>query len=139
MASRPRITEVTWEAPHSKLLLRRPAAGVVVLVISGTDVGEHGTGPFEELASDVQGPPFTLFIDARHSRGVTVDVSSEWCRWLTRHREALVGVHMLTGSPFVHVTATFVRNFAELTELMRIYTAPAEFERALEAALGVAG
>jgi len=42
---------------------------------------------------------------------------------------------MLTGSPFVHVTATFVRNFAERTELMRIYTERLEFDRALSGAL----
>jgi len=106
-----------------------------MLVITGTDVGEHGTGPFEELASDVRTGPLTLFVDARNSRGVTIDVSSEWCQWLSRNRRALSEIHMLTGSPFVHVTATFVRNFAELTDLMRIYTQPAEFERALSAAL----
>ena len=33
------------------LVLRRPANAVVWLVISGTDIGEHGTGPFEELAN----------------------------------------------------------------------------------------
>lgn len=135
MPSERRITEVTWEAPHSVLCLRRPAAGVVVLEISGSDVGEHGTGPFEELADDVQRGKFVLFVDAQESRGVTVDVSSDWCRWLARHRDTLLGVHMLTGSPFVHVTATFVRNFAELSDLMRIYTERAAFDRALAAAL----
>jgi hypothetical protein len=131
MASTPRVTEITWEAPHSTLRLRRPAPGIVKLEISGTDIGEHGSGPFEELAKDVQTAPFTLFVDAKSSRGVTIEVSSDWCRWLTRNRQALSAVHMLTGSPFVHVTATFVRNFAELGDLMRIYTDPIEFERAL--------
>ena len=135
MASRSRVTEITWEAPHSTLRLRRPAAGVVVLVISGTDIGEHGNGPFGELDQDAQSAPFTLFVDAKGSRGVTLEVSSDWCRWLVRNRAALLGVHMLTGSPFVHITATFVRNFAELGDLMRIYTERAEFERTLEAAL----
>jgi hypothetical protein len=139
MPSRARVTEITWEGPHSTLQLRRPAAGVVLLVISGTDIGEHGAGPFEELANDVQNPPFTLFVDAKNSRGVTIEVSSDWCRWLARHRQALLGVHMLTGSPFVHITATFVRNFAELTDLMRVYTEPVEFERAFSAALREAG
>lgn len=127
-----RITEVTWEAPHSVLRLRRPAAGVVVLVISGTDIGEHGQGPFQELERDLAGEPFALFVDARDSRGVTIEVSGEWCRWLAKHRNGLSGIHMLTGSAFVHVTASFVRNFAELGDLMRIYTEPARFEQALD-------
>jgi hypothetical protein len=135
MANSRRITEVTWEAPHSTLRLRRPAPGVVLLVITGTDIGEHGPGPFEELATDVQNGPFTLFVDAKRSRGVTIEVSSEWCRWLARHRHALAGIHMLTGSPFVHITATFVRNFAELGDLMRVYTEQSEFERALNTRL----
>ena len=135
MASAPRVTEITWEAPHSTLRLRRPAPGLVVLVISGTDIGEHGGGPFEELAQELERGPFTLFVDAKDSRGVTIEVSSEWCRWLGRHRSSLHGVHMLTGSPFVHITASFVRNFAELGDLMRIYTDPTQFERALAVTL----
>lgn len=131
MASTPRVTEITWDGPHSTLRLRRPAPGLVVLVITGTDIGEHGTGPFEELARDLEAGPFTLFVDAKDSRGVTIEVSSDWCRWLGRHRSTLQGVHMLTGSPFVHITASFVRNFAELGDLMRIYTDPAQFEHAL--------
>jgi hypothetical protein len=43
---------------------------------------------------------------------------------------------MLTGSPFVHITAKLVRNFAELGDLMRIYTDADAFERALAAELG---
>jgi hypothetical protein len=47
-------------------------------------------------------------------------------------------VHMLTGSAYVHVTANFVRNFAELADLMRIYTHATEFDAALRAALEAA-
>jgi hypothetical protein len=38
---------------------------------------------------------------------------------------------MLTGSPFIQLTAGFVRRFADLGEVMRIYTDPAAFEGAL--------
>jgi hypothetical protein len=131
MATPPDITELVWNGPHSTLRLRRPAPGVVVLVITGTDIGEHGSSPFEALELDVVTGPFHFFIDARESRGVSVEVSSEWRRWLSDHRGALLSVHMLPGSRYVHVTATFVRSFAELGELMRIHTEPAEFEREL--------
>src|SRR5690606_31850078 len=135
LASRRRVTEVTWEGVHSTLVLRRAARGVVLLTIEGTDVGEHGLAPFDELAADVLWAPFILFIDARNSRGVTTDVSSAWCKWLARNRRALGAVHMLSGSAYVRVTANFVRTFAELDSLMHLYTEPASFEATLEAAL----
>ena len=130
-----RITEISWEAPHSTLRLRRPARGLVVLVISGTDVGEHGDEPFVELENDLRAGPFELFVDARASRGVTIDVSGEWSRWLAKHKSSLRGVHMLTASRFVQLTANFVKNFAELGEAMRIYTEAAVFDAELSTAL----
>ncbi len=135
MTTSQRITEISWEAPHATLRLRRPAPGLVVLVISGTDIGEHGAAPFAELANDVRNGPFHLYVDARASRGVTIDVSGEWSRWLAKHKSSLRGVHMLTASRFVQLTANFVKNFAELGELMRIYTEAAAFDAELESAL----
>ena len=38
---------------------------------------------------------------------------------------------MLTGSRFVQVTADFVRRFADLRDMMCIYTEPAAFDAAL--------
>jgi hypothetical protein len=133
MPSPPRITEVTWDAPHSTLRIRRPCAGVVVVVVTGTDIGEHGDAPMVELTKDVQAAPIELFIDARDSRGVTIDVSGEWARWLAAQREALRSIHMLTGSRFVQLTANFVRNFAALGERMRIYTDARAFDEELDA------
>lgn len=135
MAGSHRVTEVSWEAPHSTLRLRRPVRGVVALVISGTDIGEHGDAPFVELEEDLRAGPFDLFVDARGSRGVTIDVSSEWSRWLSKNRASLTSIHMLTASRFVQLTANFVRNFAELGDLMRIYTEAAVFDAALESAV----
>lgn len=135
MATGPRVTEVTFEAPHSVLRVRRPATGIVVLVISGTDIGEHGNEPFVELENDLRSAPFDLFVDARASKGVTIDVSGEWSRWLAKNKGRLRSIHMLTASRFVQLTANFVKNFAELGELMRIYTEAGAFDAELEAAL----
>jgi len=38
---------------------------------------------------------------------------------------------MLTGSPFIQLTATFVRRFAELRDIMRLYTDALAFDSAL--------
>lgn len=124
----------TWQSPSSSLSIERPAPGVVVLVISGTDIGEHGDGPFAELASDADAGPFELFVDARASRGVALDVSGRWARWLAARRATLERVNMLTGSRFVELTANFVRDFAELGESMRIYTDAAAFDADLASA-----
>jgi phage regulator Rha-like protein len=66
-----------------------------------------------------------------------VDVSAEWSQWLHQHRAELRSIHMLTGSKFIQLTADFVRRFAQLGELMRIYTEPASFEQALQTAVTI--
>ena len=111
-----------------------PAPQVAIVTIRGRDVGELGDAPFHGLEPLVS-EGLRLFIDARATRGASVEVSGDWALWLHKHRDALREVTMLTGSRFVHVTADFVRRFAELGELMRITTDPAAFDEALAEAL----
>jgi len=108
----------------------------VVVKISGTDVGEFGTGPMRELKeclTDIS--PIHLFIDARDVRGASIEVSGEWAGWLQENKADLRHISMLTGSRFVEVTAGFVRRFAALQGIMRIYTEPAAFDAALAESL----
>jgi len=132
MQSEP-VTRVL-QSTTSVLTIHRPARGVVVLTITGTDVGEHGDAPFAELVNDIAEGPFELFVDARQSRAVALDVSGTWAAWLRTQRASLRRVNMLTGSRFVALTANFVREFAELGELMRVYSDPAAFDAALHEA-----
>ncbi len=122
---------VRFEGVHASLAIERPAPGVVLLAISGRDGGEHGDAPFRELARDLERGPFTLFIDARHTQGASIDVSNVWAQWLRNHRDRLHRIHMLTGSRFVQLTADFVRRFSELGDAMLIYTDPTPFDEAL--------
>jgi hypothetical protein len=112
------------------------APGVVLMVIEGIDIGQLGEAPFRTMAQLLADRRVELFIDARHARGPSMDVSGDWAVWLGRHRNALRHVSMLTGSRFVQLTADFVRRFAELGDIMRIYTEPSAFEGALSDALG---
>jgi hypothetical protein len=112
------------------------APGVVLMVIEGIDIGQLGEAPFRTMAQLLADRRVELFIDARHARGPSMDVSGDWAVWLGRHRDALRHVSMLTGSRFVQLTADFVRRFAELGDIMRIYTEPSAFEGALSDALG---
>jgi hypothetical protein len=125
-------SEVSFEGQHCSLTLRRLADRVVLLVLTGNDIGEFGERPFVELERDLAGPrELELFIDARGVGGASLDVSSDWARWLAAHRDQLRHVSMLTGSRFIQLTASFVRKVADLGEVMRIYTDPASFEGAL--------
>jgi hypothetical protein len=119
------------------MVIDEPAPGVVLVTIEGTDVGELGDAPFTAL-----GPMLTadrrveLFIDASRARGPSIDVSGDWALWLDRNRDHLRHASMLIASRLVQLTADFVRDFAKLDELMRIYTDPAVFEGALSNAVG---
>lgn len=125
------------EGLHCTMTIDEPAPGVALVTIAGTDVGDLGDAPFRALAKTMEpGVLVELFIDARRARGPSIDVSSDWARWLGEHREHLRHVSMLTASRFVQLTADFVRRFADLGELMRIYTEPAVFEGALSNAVG---
>jgi hypothetical protein len=124
---------VKYEGVSAGLAIERPAAGIVVLRLTGWDTGEFGDAAMKEIAKGFPGP-LQLFIDARAVKGATIDVSNDWALWLRANRARFAHVSMLTGSSFVQLTAKFVQRFAELGELMRIYTDPRAFDAALEAA-----
>ena len=125
---------MVFEGIHCRLAIERPAAGVVVLRLTGWDVGEFGDAPMKEMAKDLAGAPLELFIDARAVKGATIDVSNEWALWLRANRARFAEISMLTGSPFIKLTAKFVQRFSDLGELMRIYTDAAAFDAALGSA-----
>lgn len=112
--------------------IARPAQGIVVVTISGSDVGEFHEAPFLELEQDIERfQRIELFIDGRDTRGASIDVSSEWACWLNKRRESLNHVTMLVGTTYIHVTADFVRRFAGLQGVMHITSNADAFEEAL--------
>lgn len=125
-----------WESVRCVFVVERPAPGVVVLRISGHDVGEFGSRPMRELERHIAvDGAVELFVDARDTEGATIDVSSDWARWLGTHRTYCSRISMLTGTRFVQFTAELVRRFADLGEIMRIYADAPAFDRALQAAV----
>jgi hypothetical protein len=110
-----------------------PNERTVVVHISGLDTGDLDQRPFAALDEVMgAGGPFDLYIDARDARGPSVDVSAQWAGWLREHRARFHYINMLTRSRFVHLTADFVRRFAELGDRMRVFTDPAAFDTALD-------
>ena len=124
-----------YEGVTCGLEIERPAPAVVVMRLTGWDTGEFGDAPMKEIARHFGAGPIQLFIDARAVKGATIDVSNEWALWLRANRPRLARVSMLTGSPFVQLTAKFVARFAEISDIMRIYSDPGAFDSALRDAI----
>ena len=126
---------VRFEGVHGSLSVRSLLPGVVAIEVSGADVGELGDAPFRALKERMSEGPVALFIDARAARGVAIDVSSDWAMWLRAHRPRLRRVTMLTRTPFVDLTARFVRRFAGLEEVMDVSSDARAYDAALARAL----
>ena len=128
---------VRFKTKHCELTLERPAPDVILLKLSGHDIGELGDAPFRELASDVAPGqrPRELFIDAREGQAASIDVSGKWAEWLRGNKAQLRVIYFLTGSRFIQLSADFVRKFAELGERMRIYTEADAFDAELKSAI----
>jgi hypothetical protein len=123
------------EGVHCTLRIERPAPGVLLVTLTGTDVGEFGRRPFEAMASDMTlEEPVELFIDARAGRAASIEVSAEWAAWLQAQREHLRCIHMLTATKFIQLSADLVRRTAGLEDRMRLYTDSVAFGDALQEA-----
>ena len=130
------MQEVRYEGIHCSLAIQRPSSDVVVVTLSGRDAGEFGDVSFQELAKDLaRNRQIELFIDARAVRGASIDVSNDWAQWMRTNRSSFRQINMLTGSRFVQLTADFVLRFAELGDIMRIYTEAAAFDATLTQAV----
>ena len=129
--------ESRFEGIHCLLRVQQFPGGMILLRISGSDVGEFGDAPLLDLDRRLAGGDLIdLFVDAREVRGASIAVSAEWARWLGANKSRLRRVHMLTGSRYVQVTADFVRRFADLQAIMQVYTDEKIFDTTLLAALG---
>src|SRR6185503_15315549 len=89
--------EIRYDGIHCNLVIQQFPSRVVVLRISGSDIGEFGEAPMKALNDRVQTSyPIDLYIDARDVRGASIEVSCDWAEWLTSHRSELRSVTMLT-------------------------------------------
>jgi hypothetical protein len=130
------LPSVNHQGFHVDITITRPAPGVAVIVIRGTDVGEFGDYAMRELGKDLQQfGSLALFIDARAVKSASIEVSREWARWMSLHREQFSRIAMLTGSRYIQITATFVRRFAGLVHQMQLFTEAAAFDQELAASV----
>lgn len=121
------------------MAIERLTHAVVIVRISGRDIGELGSRPFDELARALAlCDRMRLFIDARQAQGPSVEVSAQWATWLAEHRDRLETVTMLTGSRLVRLTADFVQRFAGMGDRMRVFTEALAFDAATALAMATA-
>ena len=140
MSEADRMKSMRFHSPNCEIVIERPAARVVVVRVSGWDVGEFGEAPITEVETDLATPgKLRLFIDARDVKGASMEVSNAWARWLAAHRERFHSVHMATGSRFIRMTADFVRRYAELDGIMTVDENTGAFEAALRTAIEATG
>ncbi|MBK7863155.1 MAG: hypothetical protein IPJ65_32000 [Archangiaceae bacterium] len=123
-----------FEGAHCTLSLDWPAPQVLVVVFTGKDSNEFGDAPFRALDAKLT-PGTELFIDARKATAASIEVSAEWAKWLQRRKASFAHVSMLTGSRFIQISADFVKRFAEMGELMRLYTDAVAFDEAVQLAI----
>ncbi len=134
--AKPDTGEIQQDGVHCRITIRSFPHQIVVLVISGTDIGEFGLIPMRGLeAFLLDARPIQLFIDARQVRGASIEVSGDRANWMAAHKENLRRVTMLPGSRLVEMTADFVRRFAELHGVMRIYKDAKPFDADLAESL----
>jgi hypothetical protein len=127
-----------FEGAHCLITVDGPATGVLLVTFERHDTGEHGTAPFLALESHLgSAEQVQLFIDARNARAASIAVSGAWAKWLSTHRDRFLYISMLTGSRFIEMSASFVRQFADLGETMRLYSDSVAFDQALAAAIAV--
>jgi hypothetical protein len=127
---------VLYECSNFRLGIERPASGIVVVRLAGSDAGEFGDDPLRELDRDLADDRLIeLYLDAREVRAATLDVSRQWSEWLHKNRARFKRVTMLTGSRFIELTADFVRRYAGLEEIMLVHAEYAPFDEALKTAV----
>ena len=87
-------------------------------------MGELGDAPMQGLDRCLAGAePVHFFIDARDTRGASIEVSAEWAVWLSARKSHFRRIRLLVGSRFIEVTADFVRRFAALEGDADLYRA----------------
>lgn len=125
-----------YEGTSGTLTIDSPKHGIFIVTIEGHDVGEFGSKPMRQIENFLpDAESAELFIDARRTRGVSIDVSSEWAQWLGSNRACFKKINMISGSRFIQITAEFVRDFSDLHGLMCIYSDADAFDEALLASI----
>jgi hypothetical protein len=69
--------------PDGAFLFRRPRPGVLLIAISGRDVGQFGEIPFEEMEAEAaRFGPLAIYLDTSGAEVAGAEVVTRWTGWL---------------------------------------------------------
>jgi hypothetical protein len=126
--------EIRFETEECCVIVSKVGERRVLVVFEGKDRGELGREPFDAIEKSFQNDtPLDLFFDLFSAEGATLEVSGPWALWLRANRARLGRVTMLTGSPFVKLSARSVQRFSGLGDKLRLYSDPQAFASELDA------
>src|SRR5688572_27037677 len=107
----------------------RPAAGILEIVIEGTDNGQFGTSTLDEISMALMRErPLEIFVDASAASMPAVPVSREWARFFANNAKDLKRVSVLVSSKTVELTIAIAQHFSQTGKLIQIYSDSELFE-----------
>lgn len=113
----------------------RPRPGIVVVRISGDDVGQFGSATMDEVAKefDQVKTPIELFIDATKAVGPVTKVMEAWATWFETHHRRLKHVDILIPpeAKVLHLTVAIARHLSRTGDLISIHLDAENFHRAV--------
>ena len=115
----------------------RPAAGILEIVIEGTDNGQFGTSTLDEIAMALMCErPLEIFVDASAASMPAVPVSRDWARFFANNAKDLKRVSVLVSSKTVELTIAIAQHLSQTGKLIQIYSDAEIFHARREAARG---
>ena len=127
--------DIRLSAGGSTFIYHRLRTGVLLITISGLDIGQFGTTTLDEISAAInRDGVLELFIDAQRSDGAVLAVSEEWTRFFAANREKLSRVHILVGSEILKLIVSIAQHLSRTGNLIQIHTAEDIFFQKLQAA-----
>jgi len=104
------------------------------VVLTGFDGGQLCAPLFDEIAARLAGEErWELFLDASACTGVAGRSADAWTAWVAAHRARLSAMHVLATAPAVRLALGIEGEMGDMRDLMRVYTEPDAFARAVAA------
>ena len=119
----------TIQDERCRFTFSTPRAGALEVRIVGTDNGQFGTAPLDEIAvALVRDRPIELFVDAAEASMPPVAVSQAWTRFIALNQKDLTRVSVLVSSKSVELTIAIAQHLSQTGKLIQIYTDAELFE-----------
>jgi hypothetical protein len=104
------------------------------VVLTGFDGGQLCAALFDEIAARLAGEDrWELFLDASACSGVAGRSADAWTAWVAAHRDRLSTLHVLATAPAVRLALGIEGEMGAMRDLIRVYTEPEAFARAVAA------